>query len=673
MIEVELPDGTILEFPEGTSQDVMRLAAQKYMAGPTVAAQDAALDPQRRAYMEARARGEIPPPVPVSDAERARSNAITSVAEDDMRASGYGALPEVGQAAAFLLGGAQGASLGFSDELGAGITAPFSDRTYDELLQYNRTLDDAASQQNPWTFAGGQVTGALATALATRGALKGAGAAPATPGALAAQGLGLGAIEGAVSGFGAGEGLQDRLRGAAFYGALGGAIGGAAPSVVAGFRKGTDALIGAPIAAVRSGPSQVRASAAIAETMRRAGMSPDEISASLRSAADEGQPEFLLADALGSAGQRRLSDIARSTPDARPAVVDALVGRQSNQTARISQILKDALGVTDTAAARSAALSASRKEAADIAYAAAREGAGPVNLNGTIETIDALLRRDPILGETALSQGPLGARLSALRARMATDGEQLIDFDAVQNLKSDLGDQIARGRGGREVAQVYAALDSALEASSPGYRAANDGYRAASGAIDAIPLGSQASRASVRADDATAQYLRLTPEQQQPFRTGFVDPLLARIENATDKARILASDGMAAKLAPMAADPALLQRQIGRESTMVGTDTAALRGSMTADNLAGAADVANSGPLLSLLTGDFRGAVTGAGRAAGNALTGRNTATRAEIARMLLSRDIQGALAPAIRAEMRSGAQNRVVEALLRSLARPTQ
>ena len=32
MIEVELPDGRILEFPEGTSQDVMKSAIQKLLA-----------------------------------------------------------------------------------------------------------------------------------------------------------------------------------------------------------------------------------------------------------------------------------------------------------------------------------------------------------------------------------------------------------------------------------------------------------------------------------------------------------------------------------------------------------------------------------------------------------------------------------------------------------------
>jgi hypothetical protein len=127
------------------------------------------------------------------------------------------------------------------------------------------------------------------------------------------------------------------------------------------------------------------------------------------------------------------------------------------------------------------------------------------------------------------------------------------------------------------------------------------------------------------------------------------------------------------RIAPMAADPAVLQRQIGRESTMFGTDTAALRGSMTADNLTDMADTASAGPLLSALAGDLRGAVMGAGRMAGNALTGRNTATRSEIARMLLSRDVDAALAPALRAQMKAGGQNRVVEALLRSLARPTQ
>lgn len=694
MIEVELPDGTILEFPEGTSQDVIRQSSLKYMAGnagPTVAAQDAALDPERRAYMEARARGEMPPPVPVSQAEGARVGALNDAMLSQLPPP---VQPQVGQGAAALLGAGQGATLGFSDEIVAGIDATTSPRTYDQSLGQVRGLMGAGQDQNPWTYGGSQVAGAVGTSLATVGGLRAAtGVAPTTMRGLAAEGAGVGAAEGFVSGVGAGEGAEDRLRKGLLYGTLGGVIGGASPAIVAGTRKGLDAALGAPIGGLlrgarngasavtgglipAAGPNAGRASLAIQQTMRRAGMAPDEVAAALRQAADEGQPEFLMADALGSAGQRRLAGVAVSTPDARPAIVEALEGRQAGQGGRVGRVIADALGVTDTAAARTTALTGERKAAADLAYEAARQGAGPVNLNGTLDTIDALLRRDPILGETALSQGPLGARLAALRAQMSSGDEQLIDFDTVLNIKSDLFDQISRGRGGPEISRVYGALDEALESSSQGYRAANDGYRTASGMIDAVPAGGANAASRVRAADTSAQYLRLPQEQQAPFRTGFADPLLAKVENApvgVDRVRPLTGDGTVEKLSVMASDPALLQRQLERESTMFRTGREALGGSATALNQADAAQANTGEALLGMIAAPRATMMQAAGRGLANIATNQGAATREEIARMLLSRDVQAALAPALRAQLKAGNQNRVVEALMRSIQRPMQ
>lgn len=650
-------------------------------AGPTVAAQDAALDPERQAFMAARARGEFPDPVPVSEEAAARADAMSAAAMPGIRAAGYGERQPVGQGAAALLGAGQGMTMNASDEIIAGMVAPFTSRTYGQELENVRGRLGVAQEQNPWTYGGAQVVGAAGAGLTGLGAARALGvAAPTTALGVAGEGAALGAAEGALAGFGGGEGTGDRLQDMLLYGAMGGAIGGAAPSVVSGVRKGTDALLGGPIDAARGfvtgTPNVGRASDAVARTVERAGMTPDDVTVALEAAMREGQPEFMLADALGAAGQRKLAGVAIATPDARPAIANALLERQAGQSGRVGRFIQEGLGVTDTAAQRTAALTADRKEAADLAYEAARAGAGPVNLNGTLETIDALLRRDPILGETALSQGPIGTRLNALRNRMQAGGEQLIDFDSVLNIKSDLGEQIGRGRGGPEIGQTYRALDEALENSSQGYRAANDGYRTASGMIDAVPAGAANARPTVRAADTVGQYAGLPAEQQAPFRTGFADPILARIENqppGVNSVRALTGDGTVAKLDAMANDPALLQRRLGREDAMFGTQQAALGGSQTALNQVDAGDSNAGAALVGMMTAPRATILQGIGRGIGNAVTGQSATTRAEIARMLMSRDVQAALAPAMRADQRIGAQNRTVEALLRALVRPTQ
>lgn len=718
MITVNLPDGTTLQFPEGTSRDVMRQATQRHIAkasaGPTVAAQGQVANAVAPAEIKAITDQAITA-YNAGDNEggaRLLEQASRLSIDSGIAPAGTSFDPQTGQmpnlrdanspyiqpstqgrAAAMGLG--QGLGFNAMDEAVAGLSAA-TDGAAEGRFTLDRAREDQRrlQEQNPWTYGGAQIGGATATALSGLGAARTLGlSAPTTAMGVAGEGAALGAAEGALSGFGSGEGVGDRAQKALLYGLIGGGIGGAAPSVVSGVRKGTDAVIGGPLSAIGSGlrngvsaatggmvspagPNIGRASGAVAGTMRRAGMTPDDVSAALRQAMDEGQPEFTIADALGTAGQRKLAGVAIATPDARPTIANALLERQAGQSGRVGRFIQEGLGVTDTAAQRTAALTADRKAAADLAYEAARAGAGPVNLNGTLETIDALLRRDPILGETALSQGPIGTRLNALRNRMQAGGEQLIDFDSVLNMKSDLTSARMSGRGAPEMFPVERALDSALENSSQGYRVANDGYRTASGMINAVDHGAGNARATVRGADTTAAYLRLPPEQQQPFRTGFADPILARIENqppGVNSVRALTGDGTVAKLNTMASDPALLQRRLGREDTMFGTQQAALGGPQTALNAVDAGDSNAGAALVGMMTAPKTTIMQGIGRGIGNLATGQSATTRAEIARMLMSRDVQGALQPAMLADQRMGSQNRAVEALIRALVRPTQ
>lgn len=132
---------------------------------------------------------------------------------------------------AALRGGAQGATLGFADELagagGAGIDALRKMSTSDLVKDYianrdkYRQGDEAARASHPYAFGGGEVTGGLASALGTGGlggGLKGA--------------LGLGAI----GGLGASKAdlTQGKLTGALKDTAAGAGLGGAAYGVLKG-------------------------------------------------------------------------------------------------------------------------------------------------------------------------------------------------------------------------------------------------------------------------------------------------------------------------------------------------------------------------------------------------------------------------------------------------------
>lgn len=658
---------------------------EELIAAARKADADGATDDARRLLeMAVALRGQAQPapaPAPVEDIPRTEAgvpegyflNPTTGqmTSRDMLKANA-----DPSRADAALSGAMQGTGFRFGDEVigGLGYLEGGADMANFRREQARARIE-ANQEAYPWTYG---LTEAGAGAAASMATLGGAGvaAAPNVAGR-AAQGAVIGGTEGALYGAGSGEGAG-RVTEAARQGGLGALVGGAAPVVINGVGQLYDKVAGTA-ASMRSAPSQIRASRAVQTAVDRSGRSVDEIDDLIRVARASGQP-FTVADATGNSGQRMLAGIARSPGEARQEIVEFLLSRQDDQGRRIGSALSGALDATDTAAARTAALTASRDAAADAAYRAAREGAGAVNLTPTIDKIDDLLNRNPILGETALTRSEVGNRLMRLRGRMQQGGEQLIDFNEVLRLKQDLGGQIERARRAGEkvapeMAQVYKSLDEVLEASSNGYRAANDGFRQASKVIEQVDAGKAAASPRVRSDDVVARFNALTPEQQAAFRAGYADPLLARVENAApgvNKARPLMSDGSRAELGTMARDPEGLLSFLQRENDMFATTNRATGGSMTADNLADAAEMQafDTAPLINLLTGNWKAATQQLGATAANAATGRNTATRQEIAKLLMSDDVRRAIAPALMRQAKQIKREGLLTALSRSSGR---
>ncbi|WP_288950416.1 hypothetical protein [uncultured Paracoccus sp.] len=193
MIEVELPDGTIVEFPDGTSRDVMKAALQKRFGSQRPAKQ----------------------------------------------AEGQGFLNNVAQKAG------DGLFFGFGDEISARLNAITGydantgtygnwGTTYDDQLAAVRGQERQFSAEHPFVSLGAEVGGALLPAVAGAGAV-------AQGGNLLSQ-IGRGALygsaTGAAYGFGEGEGgAENRLDGAKWNALLGGFVGGAIPAVGAGVRS----------------------------------------------------------------------------------------------------------------------------------------------------------------------------------------------------------------------------------------------------------------------------------------------------------------------------------------------------------------------------------------------------------------------------------------------------
>jgi len=153
---------------------------------------------------------------------------------------------QVGTAKAAGIGGSQGLTMNFGDEIAAAAGAtigrplswkPFEGKTwgerYDNALKEARTTQNAAQEQHPVAYGAGEFAGAALPAVVAP-EMYGSnfiGAAPTLAGAMGRAAL-VGGAQGAVSGFGAGEGdVKDRATKGAIGATTGAAIGAVAQPV----------------------------------------------------------------------------------------------------------------------------------------------------------------------------------------------------------------------------------------------------------------------------------------------------------------------------------------------------------------------------------------------------------------------------------------------------------
>lgn len=179
MIEVELPDGSIAEFPDGTPPAAIKQALQRKFGAP-----------------ESAAASEF--------------RGFASAATQDPAAGQYEALPgwqkPIVAANDILNTTVNGLTMGFGDKAVAAARAPFTDKTYDEELAAQRGLTQGSRERAGWAGTVGEVAGAVALPmkLASRGAtlagrlgtgtMTGAKGLAARTGLMAAEGGGYGAL-----------------------------------------------------------------------------------------------------------------------------------------------------------------------------------------------------------------------------------------------------------------------------------------------------------------------------------------------------------------------------------------------------------------------------------------------------------------------------------------------
>lgn len=560
--------------------------------------------------------------------------------------------------------------------------SPWEGKTVGDLYDTNRREYQASRQQyaneNPvkntaasiaGSIYGGTVLGGAAGNVIGRVAPRVAQAVNATYAGRMAGDAASGAAQGALSAYGHD---QDIGTGAV----IGGVVGGLARPVV----DAGGALLSS-VGGLAGIGNQTRANAALTNALARSGQSADDVANDIATAASQGQPEYMVADALGNSGQRMLTGVARSPGDMRQQIAEQLQRRQAGQGRRIQNALVEGFGAPQTAQQTQDALTALRNTQANVNYDAARQAAGTVDPTAAIQNADSFLQpgASGVMNPgNNIADDSIEAAVRRARSYLTDNNSVLSDFNAALRAKQEMDAMIEGARPAiqRQLIPIRDALDDSLARASDPYAMARDTFRTQSQDIAAADVGREAAMRG-RVEDTIPRFQAMTrPEQQASFRAGYVDPYIADVQKAagpmTNKARPLISDATAAEFPVFAAPGQGLQLmdRIAREQRMFETANAALGGSKTADNAADMLDVQSFDPTLlgMIATGNFKGAALRGLQSGINTVQGRNTATRDAIARMLLENNPQTARDTLSRAVRSGNNTQRLRETLIRAL-----
>ena len=247
-----------------------------------------------------------------------------------------------------LAGGAravgQGLSLGFGDELEAGLRTGFG-----FLGDYDKTVKDVRGnikdfrEENPLTSLGLELGGGLLTGGLGAGRVAGTALGRNIINKVGTTGFGgaVGATEGAIAGAGSAEGdLGDRAVGALAGGTLGGAFGATLPSVI---NLGSKALNrGAYAVGLKSDDAvQKGADQKALQAFNRAKLTPDDVQKSLDDAVI---PDTMIADVGGEATRRLSRTSANVSGDGADIATKALDERQLGLGDQIADDVGNVLG-----------------------------------------------------------------------------------------------------------------------------------------------------------------------------------------------------------------------------------------------------------------------------------------------------------------------------------------
>ncbi|TFV71663.1 hypothetical protein E4K64_25375 [Bradyrhizobium frederickii] len=527
-ITVTAPNGATVDFPDGTDGDTInRVMSQNFGSkkGPDKY-QQAAIDERKTIF-------------PDQDAGGSYGNALTSDAGFTRRL-------------------AHGVTLGADNTVLAAMQTPLEmikRGTFDPREGYNyakarEDLITGEAQKNTGVVGG--AAEALGGAVAGGGLAKSGATAMRFLGpesGLLARSAASAADAGILGGFSGameGNGLSDRAENAVKSALAGLVVGGAAPAVL-GTVKGLLSPVVSNIMA-RYNPKGF-AEGQVARAIHESRISPDQLSLDAVQAANEGQGAYTLADAMGNAGQRMLSTVARAPGEGRTAVVRTLEARQGDQGRRLSSAFQEAFDSPQTAEQTRARMVENANFEAGHNYAPVKRETSPIDVTGPVAIANRSI--SPAADNLARAQGavptdlaaragieqseaalrdPIGNALKEARSYLAAPNLTLSNVNHAFRAKTNIDMMISKATDNKqgalvaELVPIRDALDEALAKSSSNYSAARDAYRTAQRRIEALDLGKLTGAKPGRPEDAIRAFNELPDaEAQTAFRRGYAD------------------------------------------------------------------------------------------------------------------------------------------------------
>jgi len=673
MIEVDLPDGTVAEFPDGTAPDVIKGALQKRFAASTSAAPAG----RHLTYEQG-----------VAEMEKERLSGKSGEVGAGLTAA-IGDLPIVGPA---LLGGAQRAS--------AGLSSMIDGEDYGTNLQQAQQITQTAQEQNPAARLAGGIAGNV-------GAFAGLGATGIGARALGITGPSLMARAG-MSGLSGGaiSGVDTAVRGGDASDiinntAIGGAIGGAIPIVGAGLRKGAEAIgdrVYPFINAVRNPTQEAQRRVGVAMATDKAANPGMVMNQADEAVAAANNIPISNVDRGGETTRALARSVANQSPSARASIDNLASDRFGAQSQRATEFVRVLTGGKADDLVYQENLTklarASNKPAYDAAFKAPQAQQvytpriqqlmqSPSFRSAVDEVPTRSADRGAVAGFKEIASPFAKNGQGSYVLRRNPDGSMATpSLEFWNQVKINLDDSIgsAKRAGNNQMASDLMGLKTALvdelDTIVPTYKTARAGAAAFFGAEDALEAGKKFATTPRLVPEATKAFQSFKPAEKEAFATGYASELIDRIKASGDRTNVInavfknqaARESMELVFGPQKAKQ--IEAYV-RVEDLVDRIRGAMGNSTTARQLV---ELGIGGGAGYAYTGDFTGALTGAVLAKGARVAGQRVDAKVmeSVAKLLTSKNPQ-ALRIAAQQAAKTPAYMKAIESMSNALAAPAR